>query len=162
MVDAIDVSPRSATGKPNVSKRFILYIHIFETDCALLSNKIYCYGGSVMGDISNNDALIVLDMAKNKDTTSYQSLNSQWDSIPIAMNFGKRSVPQVASMPDGKRLLIYGGYNSDATTKLSSQTIAYNTETDVWESLPSFNDAGNGGDRQMYVYFIIYKCPFVK
>lgn len=122
-----------------------------------MSNKIYCYGGSVVGDISNSDALIALDMTKNKDTAPYQSLNSQWESIPIAMDLGKRSVPQVASMPDGKRLLIYGGYNLDKTTKLSSQTITYNTETDVWESLPSFNDATNGGDRQMYAYFIIHE-----
>ncbi|KAK4513115.1 uncharacterized protein ATC70_012909 [Mucor velutinosus] len=126
------------------------------SNCAYLSHKIYCYGGSTgAGDSSSdNDVLMALDInSNNKEATPYQNLNSQWQPIPMTtttISLGKRSAPHVASLLDGKRLMIYGGYNNNATSKLSNQAVLYNAESNHWESLPNFNDAANGGDRQIY------------
>lgn len=47
-------------------------------------------------------------------------------------------------LPDGKRLLIQGGYNYESTP-LTDQSIIYNAETNAWEKFSNYYDANNGG-----------------
>ncbi|KAI9364297.1 hypothetical protein BD770DRAFT_439967 [Pilaira anomala] len=119
--------------------------------CAFLSNKIYCFGGIIDGSIEG-DVLNSLDISKNVVTLSSQ-LNSLWEDVkpldPTSVITGRRWYPQSAVTPDGKRLLIQGGFNFD-TKPMVHQTIAYNSETNTWEALANYNDNKNGGDREMY------------
>ncbi|CAO0796622.1 unnamed protein product [Mucor circinelloides] len=118
-------------------------------NCAYLSNKIYCYGGYVKGS-TDNDTLTVLDVNSNNGAPS-QNLVNKWESVASqsSNNFGFRAFPQAVPFPDGKRLLIQGGYNYESTPLLD-QSIVYNAETNAWEKLPNYYDASNGGDRQIY------------
>ncbi|GAA5808438.1 hypothetical protein MFLAVUS_001829 [Mucor flavus] len=119
-------------------------------DCAFLSNKIYCYGGYILGN-SGVDVLNSLDIYKNDGGPS-QNLNSQWEDVtPAASNIviGRRGFPQAAAAPDGERFLIQGGYNYDAGP-IVQQTIAYNSRTNSWEAFNNYKDVNNGGDRQIY------------
>ncbi|KAI8090131.1 uncharacterized protein B0P05DRAFT_529504 [Gilbertella persicaria] len=119
-------------------------------DCALLLNKIYCYGGYVKGS-GDDDSLVVLDISKNNGQP-YQNLISQWSSVttvPTSIVFERRAFPQAVPLPDGKSLLIQGGYNYRNST-IKDQTIVYNAETNTWSILPDYDDARNGGSRQIY------------
>ncbi|KAI9356054.1 hypothetical protein BD770DRAFT_390342 [Pilaira anomala] len=121
-------------------------------DCALLSNKIYCFGGYMVGN-PNDDALNSLDIYKNNGGLT-QNLNSQWEVVtpaPTNLVIGRRGFPQAVAAPDGERLLIQGGYNYDGVGKpIAQQTIAYNSKTNSWETYANYNDIKNGGDRQIY------------
>lgn len=98
----------------------------------------------------DNDTLITLDINSNNGAP-YQNIISQWvAAVPQSsmINFGFRAFAQAVPLPDGKRLLIQGGYNYESTP-LTDQSIIYNTETNTWEKFSNYYDANNGGDRQM-------------
>ncbi|KAK4516915.1 uncharacterized protein ATC70_000242 [Mucor velutinosus] len=118
-------------------------------NCAYLSNKIYCYGGYVKGS-TDNDTLAVLDI-NNNNGASFQNLISKWESVTpqSSNNFGFRAFAQAVPFPDGKRLMLQGGYNY-GNTPLLDHSIVYNAETNSWDKLPNYYDASNGGDRQIY------------
>ncbi|KAG2230226.1 hypothetical protein INT48_002096, partial [Thamnidium elegans] len=109
-------------------------------DCAFLSNKIYCYGGYILGN-SGVDVLNSLDIYKNNGNPA-QSLNSQWEEVtpaPSNIIIGRRGFPQAAAAPDGERFLIQGGYNYDVGP-IVQQTIAYNAKKNIWESFANYKD----------------------
>ncbi|KAF1796000.1 hypothetical protein V8B55DRAFT_1468748 [Mucor lusitanicus] len=118
-------------------------------NCAYLSNKIYCYGGYVKGS-TDNDTLTVLDINSNNGS-SFQNLINKWEPVAFqsANSFGFRAFAQAVPFPDGKRLLLQGGYNYESTPLLD-HSIVYNAETNSWDKLPNYYDANNGGDRQIY------------
>lgn len=110
---------------------------------------MYCYGGYVKGSL-DNDTLIALDINSNNGAP-YQNLISQWVAVApqsSTINFGFRAFAQAVPLPDGKRLLIQGGYNYESSP-LTDQSIVYNAETNAWEKFSNYYDANNGGDRQM-------------
>ena len=91
----------------------------------------------------------MLDVNSNNGT-SFQNLINKWEAVApqSSNNFGFRAFAQAVPFPDGKRLLLQGGYNYE-NTPLLDQSIVYNAETNSWDKLPNYYDASNGGDRQM-------------
>ncbi|KAI8328809.1 hypothetical protein EDC96DRAFT_530140 [Choanephora cucurbitarum] len=119
-------------------------------DCAYLSSKIYCYGGYVKGS-SDDDGLIMLDINKN-DGKPFGNLINQWENVTPVSNrivFGRRAFAQTVALPDGKSMMVQGGYNYKSTS-IEDQNIVYNAETNAWSIQPNYYEAQNGGNRQIY------------
>ncbi|KAI9364288.1 hypothetical protein BD770DRAFT_439959 [Pilaira anomala] len=125
--------------------------------CALLSSKIYCFGGIIKGSFGD-DVLNSLDIYKN-DGASLSKLKDQWEEVnprnPTNIVIGRRHAAQAAA--DGVRFLIQGGYDNESKVKMEDQTIAYNSNTDTWDEFTNHGsdtdtniDFYNGYDRQIY------------
>ncbi|KAI8367177.1 hypothetical protein EDC96DRAFT_564753 [Choanephora cucurbitarum] len=113
------------------------------TSCAYLDRKVYCYGGFV-ANTQADDSMVVLDINKNGGDT-IGNLNGQWEPASPATNnikFGRRAYPQTVALPDGKSLMIQGGYNYQNTT-FGDQTIIYSTESNAWSKQPNYVDSQN-------------------
>lgn len=119
----------------------------------MLANKIYCFGGYILG-YSGDDIFNSLDIYKNNNEP-VQNLNSQWETVtpnnPSNVVIGRREFPQTAVLPDGNSYFIQGGYNYLSTVN-PQQTIVYNAKTNTIQTGPNYVDSNNGGNRQMYVY----------
>ncbi|KAI9365633.1 hypothetical protein BD770DRAFT_376936 [Pilaira anomala] len=142
---------------------FVLFITFFGTnvesielkarggqECAFLSKRIYCFGGYIEG-VHAADALNSLDIYKNDGAPSYR-LNDQWEEIepaPTDLVIGRRDSLQAAAAPDGVRFLFQGGFNY-VSDPILHQTIAYNSETNTWETFANYNDIRNDGDREVF------------
>ncbi|KAI8367172.1 hypothetical protein EDC96DRAFT_543909 [Choanephora cucurbitarum] len=113
------------------------------TNCAYLEKKVYCYGGDIP-NTQADDSMIILDINKNGGDT-IGNLNDQWEPASPATNnikFGKRVLSQAVALPDGKSLMIQGGYSFQNTT-FEDQTIIYSAESNAWSKLPNYVDSQN-------------------
>ncbi|KAL9537244.1 hypothetical protein MBANPS3_011955 [Mucor bainieri] len=125
--------------------------------CALLSGKIYCYGGwtGPSSAMKKDTSLYSLDISNVTD-----SFATKWEEIVDAANANlasteARSRAQVAVPSDGKNLLISGGFpNSNHST--TPQHLVYNAESKSWRSLAEFDDGPNGKYRQIYLATATY------
>lgn len=121
--------------------------------CGYLTNKIYCFGG-VGNDVNRtafDAAMNMLDISSNIGSTA-DALKSKWEKVATASNnldIQARDSPQFMQMPDGKTLLISGGWIY-SNTNLAYQTIAFNGETQTWNSYANYIE-GSYGNRQMWV-----------
>jgi hypothetical protein len=109
-----------------------------------LANKIYCFGGATTDPVMN-----MLDISSNIGSTS-DELKNKWARIATNTNnidIQPRDSAQTMQMPDGKTLLISGGWIY-TNTNLVSQTIAFNGESQSWASYANYTD-GTYGNRQM-------------
>ncbi|KAI8367174.1 hypothetical protein EDC96DRAFT_543911 [Choanephora cucurbitarum] len=114
-----------------------------DASCAYLGKKVYCYGGFV-DSTPTDDSMIILDINKNGGDT-IGNLNSQWEPASPAtnnINFGKRTFLQAVALPDGKSLMIQGGYSFKNTT-FGDQTIIYSAESNAWTKQPNYVDSQN-------------------
>ncbi|KAF1802653.1 hypothetical protein V8B55DRAFT_1481806 [Mucor lusitanicus] len=126
-------------------------------NCALLSGKIYCFGGYT-GPTSNykrDTSLYALDIANVHDSfaTKWEEITNASDAT-LALTEPKVKA-QVAVPGDGKNLLISGGFpvsNHSSTP----QHIVYNVESNTWRSLAEFDDGPNGKFRQIYLATATY------
>ncbi|KAI9364299.1 hypothetical protein BD770DRAFT_407086 [Pilaira anomala] len=75
---------------------------------------------------------------------------NQWEEVtpinPANIVTRKRKDSQAAVAPDGERLLIQGGLNSDGKPMVH-QAIVYNFKDNSWEIFAKYNYIRNGGDR---------------
>ncbi|KAL9559553.1 hypothetical protein MBANPS3_000379 [Mucor bainieri] len=125
--------------------------------CALLSGKIYCFGGHIgpRADSKRDTSLYALDISNVHD-----SFATKWENITDAANANlasneARARAQVASPSDGKNLLISGGFpiSNHSTTP---QHLVYNAESNSWRSLAEFDDGPNGNFRQIHLATATY------
>jgi hypothetical protein len=122
--------------------------------CALLSKKIYCYGGilsnkdDILDPTSDLFSLDVYD--GNNSNNTYDSWTLVHSAINSELANPQRCYPQFASHPDGNSLLINGGITFGSN--LQSNTIIYNAMTNSWEAVDGYPDNRNGGERQMYAF----------
>lgn len=115
-----------------------------------MSKKIYCYGGltDAEGDISDV-SMVMLDVFNNSGSTA-DEMKDKWVTITTNTNgvdLNSRDFPQIMQLPDDKTLLISGGWNT-ANTRLTSQTITYNSETNSWKDYANYTEEPYG-NRQM-------------
>ena len=108
-----------------------------------MSQRIYCFGGSASSDVDaiSDSNLMYLDIV-NGSGISTAELATKWTpitSITNGINIQSRDNPQSMVLPDGKTLLLSGGWNS-ADSKLVSQTIAYNADSNSWSGYPSYTE----------------------
>ncbi|KAL7330093.1 hypothetical protein PS15p_205081 [Mucor circinelloides] len=125
--------------------------------CALLSGKIYCYGGwtGPSSAVKRDTSLYTLDISNVTDNFA-----TKWEEITDAVNANLASTEprgraQVAVPTDGKNLLISGGFpysNNSAT----AQHLVFNAESKSWRSLAEFDDGPNGKFRQIYLATATY------
>ncbi|KAG2202471.1 hypothetical protein INT47_013087 [Mucor saturninus] len=117
-----------------------------DSSCAFLSKKIYCYGGLTDADGTISDvSIVMLDVFNNSGSTADEMMN-RWVTVTTNTNgvdLNARDFPQIMQMPDDKTLLISGGWNN-AYTKLTSQTITYNSETNSWKNYANYTEAPYG------------------
>ncbi|KAK4515110.1 Glutathione synthetase [Mucor velutinosus] len=125
--------------------------------CALLSGKIYCYGGwtGPSSAVKRDTSLYTLDITNVTD-----NFETKWEEITNVVNANIASTEvrgraQVAVPSDGKNLLISGGfpYSNHSTTP---QHLVFNAETKSWKSLAEFDDGPNGKYRQIYLATATY------
>lgn len=111
-----------------------------------------CYGGSPNDD-GYDCSINYLDLSQpNGDDVS--QLKNLWEiQVPPTDGFRIATEPrynsQYIALPGGSSMLIQGGSN-ELPTKIENQTVVYNTFTNAWTPFPGFEDANNGGIRQMY------------
>ncbi|KAG2234679.1 hypothetical protein INT48_005831 [Thamnidium elegans] len=83
---------------------------------------------------------------------STEELATRWTTITAntngVNNIQSRRNPQSMVLPDGKTMLLSGGWNSDKSG-LVSQTIAYNADNNSWSAYPSYTEPPFGV-RQIY------------
>ncbi|KAI7871988.1 uncharacterized protein EV154DRAFT_529417 [Mucor mucedo] len=117
-----------------------------DSSCAFLSKKIYCYGGLTDADGTISDvSIVMLDVFNSSGSTADEMMN-RWVTVTTNTNgvdLKARDFPQIMQMPDDKTLLISGGWNN-AYTKLTSQTITYNSETNSWKNYANYTEAPYG------------------
>ncbi|KAG2202470.1 hypothetical protein INT47_013086 [Mucor saturninus] len=121
-----------------------------ESSCALLSKKIYCYGGltDAEGDIADV-SMVMLDVFNNSGSTA-DEMKDRWTTVTTNTNgvkLNSREAPQIMQLDD-KTLLLSGGYNKEYT-KLTSQTVTYNSETNSWKEYADYIETPYG-NRQIY------------
>lgn len=131
----------------------------YKTDCAYLSNRIFCYGGSV-GDVHYDSSIHSLDINNQPAGTSVNDLLNQWDNISennsqIVTEF--RYDSEFVPLPDGVSMFLEGGSN-DNSYPIANKTVTYNTQTNTWHALPEYNEPLNRGLRQMYVNIFTSCC----
>ncbi|CEG77383.1 hypothetical protein RMATCC62417_12144 [Rhizopus microsporus] len=135
----------SASVKANVLNSRVL------SSCGYISNKIYCYGG----DISNvvnvfrpESRLYVLDIGQMYGQQS-STFNNKWNEVIASNNFDVevRRAPEYVFFPEQNQIVIVGGFSSN--TVFTNQTIAYDTVSNTWKSLPAYSEP-NRPRRQIY------------
>ncbi|KAG2203960.1 hypothetical protein INT47_007543 [Mucor saturninus] len=92
----------------------------------------------------------MLDIFNSSKSTADQ-LKDRWETITTntaGIDLKARDAPQTVQLPDGKTMLMSGGWSS-RTSKLSAQTIAFNAENRSWVSYPDYTEAPYGV-RQIY------------
>ncbi|CAO3635399.1 unnamed protein product [Mucor fragilis] len=121
-------------------------------DCAYLSRKIMCFGGSPNNkgydstvnylNISQSDSALVSNLADKWDIEVL--VTGETDIINEA-----RYDSQYTALPGGVKMLIQGGSN-ELPGKLQKKTVIYDTVNNAWSSLSDYTEPRNGGARQMY------------
>ncbi|KAI9365210.1 hypothetical protein BD770DRAFT_378033 [Pilaira anomala] len=137
---------------------FAASIDRFESPCGYLNKKIFCFGGLTMvNKTSVSDSIIyTLDIVNNKGLLR-EELSTKWEPIPPYTNgveMHLRESSQSMALPDGKTMLLSGGWNSEYTS-LISQTIAFNVDRNEWTEYPSYEEPPFG-NRQIYSAASVY------
>jgi N-acetylneuraminic acid mutarotase len=118
-----------------------------------LKNKIYCYGGSLIG--ARNEEIVdsnmfVLDITQSNASTM-NDLGNNWKAISpntAGVIVEKRTYSQTAVI-GGTQLLLSGGFGgANSDTALVDQTIVYDAESNSWKKYPNYIE-GSFGNRQM-------------
>jgi hypothetical protein len=122
--------------------------------CGFLIDSIYCIGGIIYGDSNkSNDpdnSINVLNLT-TLSGTSTSDLQNKWTQITpntTDVDTVARVGPHSIALPDGKRMLFYGGYRSDSPIK--DQTIVYDASSNTWSKYANYSEEQNG-QRQMYL-----------
>lgn len=95
--------------------------------------------------------MVMLDIFNNSGSTAVE-MKDRWVTVTTNTNgvdLSSRDLPQVMQLPDGKTLLLSGGWNT-ASTRLTSQTIAYSADTNSWNAYANYVEVPFG-NRQMWV-----------
>lgn len=92
----------------------------------------------------------MLDISNSSGKTA-DELKTMWSRITT--NSGSyeiipRDTAQTMQMPDGKNLLVSGGW-SHTGRKLTSQTLTFDGESQSWNQYQNYTE-GSYGNRQMY------------
>ncbi|KAL9557628.1 hypothetical protein MBANPS3_001278 [Mucor bainieri] len=121
-------------------------------NCALLSEKIYCFGGY---GVPVSAAEIYAPVFALDISNVHDNFATKWENISDAANANfapteARPRSQAATPSDGKNLLVSGGqpYSDNSTTP---QHLVYNVESKSWRSLAELDDGPNGKYRQIYL-----------
>lgn len=119
--------------------------------CGYLNRKIFCFGGltKVNGTPVSSSIIYTLDVENNKGLTR-KELSTKWELIPAYSNgveMHLRESSQSMALPDGKTMLLSGGWNKELTS-LVSQTIAFDVDKNEWTEYPSYTEPPFG-NRQM-------------
>ncbi|KAI9253103.1 hypothetical protein EDC94DRAFT_620243 [Helicostylum pulchrum] len=130
----------------------------FDTSCGYLSQKIYCFGGSTGSDVDSvlDSNLMYLDIVYGSGNST-KELATRWTTIAAntnGVNIQSRRNPQSMVLPEGKTMLLSGGWNSDKSG-LVSQTIAYSADNNSWSAYPSYTEPPFGV-RQIYYASSVY------
>lgn len=118
--------------------------------CGYLSNKIYCFGGSTSADLSFPDSTMVMLDIVNGSGSTLDELKNQWVTVttyPNGLDITTRVFTQSTQLPDGKSLLISGGWNNDYNN-LAAQTLVFNGEDLTWRGFANYTEYPYG-NRQM-------------
>lgn len=93
--------------------------------------------------------MTMLDISNNSGSTA-DDLKNKWATVttnPNGLDIKSRDSPQAMQLPDGKTLVLSGGWNN-AFTNLVSQTIAFNGENQFWIGYANYTEPPYG-NRQM-------------
>ncbi|KAG2230227.1 hypothetical protein INT48_002097, partial [Thamnidium elegans] len=95
----------------------------------------------------------------NQPTSSVNEMLNKWIDVPVDSSSETATEYRYDSgfiaLPNGIEMLFQGGTN-DKTHAMVDKTVAYNAETGVWNTLPSYNDVKNGGYRQISAQATVY------
>ncbi|KAG2234678.1 hypothetical protein INT48_005830 [Thamnidium elegans] len=89
---------------------------------------------------------------------STTELATKWTSISSkinGVNIQSRDHPQSLVLPDGKTMIISGGWSTLGSPLLTAQTIAYNADSNSWSGYPSYTEPPFGV-RQIYYASSVY------
>lgn len=87
----------------------------------------------------------MLDIFSYSGSTLNQ-LQNQWVTITANTNgiyYQSRENPQGMALPDGKSILLSGGYNT-AESYLVAQTVVYNAVNNTWTNYSSYSEPPYG------------------
>ncbi|KAI7893663.1 uncharacterized protein EV154DRAFT_600713 [Mucor mucedo] len=129
----------------------------YAASCGYLAKKIYCLGGLSTIDVLTTEATMnVLDIANYNGSTS-KELTSQWEMIvtdTTTVTLESRRNTQTMQYPDGKSMLISGGFSS-TDVALKDQTLIFNGETRSWNRSENYVEYPYGS-RQIYYAASVY------
>ncbi|KAK4509886.1 uncharacterized protein ATC70_007190 [Mucor velutinosus] len=121
-----------------------------ESECGLLGDSIYCYGGLLMGNAMDTNiySLPLTNLSNNK---SMINLAKTWNLINHTNTRyvleGRRRAN--SAVYNNNSLFITGGYTYNGTI-ITNQTIVYNRNTNTWQTLSTYADANTSSIRQIY------------
>ncbi|GAA5804779.1 hypothetical protein HPULCUR_010286 [Helicostylum pulchrum] len=107
-------------------------------------------------DYSADSSLMYLDIVYSSGNST-KELATRWTTIAAntnGVNIQSRRFPQSMVLPDGKTMILSGGWNTDKSG-LVSQTIAYSADNNSWSVYPSYTESPLGV-RQIYYASSVY------
>ncbi|KAF1806423.1 hypothetical protein FB192DRAFT_1294347 [Mucor lusitanicus] len=121
-----------------------------ESQCGLLVDSIYCYGGLLAGNSMDSD-LYSLPLTNLPSNKSMINLAKTWNLInytntDYVLEDRRRANSAVYN---NNSLFITGGYTYNGTM-ITNQTIVYNRDTNTWQTLSTYADANSSSIRQIY------------
>ncbi|KAL9560294.1 hypothetical protein MBANPS3_000021 [Mucor bainieri] len=121
-----------------------------ESQCGLLVDSIYCYGGLLVGNAMDSD-LYSLPVANLPSNKSMINLAKTWNLINYTnteyiLEDRRRANSAVYN---NNSLFITGGYTYNGTM-ITNQTIVYNRDTNTWQTLSTYADTNSSSIRQIY------------
>ncbi|KAI8638726.1 hypothetical protein BD408DRAFT_13742 [Parasitella parasitica] len=120
-----------------------------ESQCGLLGESIYCFGGYLENELNDNK-LYRLSLSNWPNGTSLSDLNQSWTLVNHSNSEYRleRRRKAAAAVYSNNTLFITGGYTSGSAV-YKNQTIAYNRDTNTWHTLNNYT-AVSGSVQQIY------------
>lgn len=114
-----------------------------------MENDIFCFGGSTSYPKASDTVMTKLGISANFGSTA-EELKKKWAIVNTEinnLNIQARDTPQSMQLPDGKTLLIQGGFSRPNVTS-NCYTLAFNGETLSWNKYANYQESPYG-NRQM-------------
>ncbi|CEP09085.1 hypothetical protein [Parasitella parasitica] len=121
-----------------------------ESQCGLLVDSIYCYGGLLVGSAIDSDlySLPLTNLPNNKSMINFAKtwVQIKYANTDYVLEDRRRANSAVYN---NNTLFITGGYTYNGTM-ITNQTITYNRDTNTWQTLSTYSDAKSSSVRQIY------------
>ncbi|GAN07072.1 hypothetical protein MAM1_0147c06562 [Mucor ambiguus] len=130
-----------------------------ESQCGLLVDSIYCFGGSLTDGVIDS-GLYSLPLTNLPNNKTMINLAKTWNLINhtnteyILENRRRAN----SAVYNNNSLFITGGYTYNGTM-ITNQTIAYNRDTNTWQTLGTYVDANYSSIRQIYNAGVVNLAP---